>query len=83
MTFLIGCSAMYDWYRFEQVRHGVVTAKEVTARKGNSESYEPALTASLREGTEFVVVEPRGDWLLVRLTGGQEGWLKSSDVVTY
>lgn len=83
VTFVLGGSAIYDWYRFERVRHGVVTNREVTARKGNAESYEPALTSPLHEGTEFIVIEPRGNWLLVRLAGGQEGWLKSSEVVTY
>ncbi len=83
ITFIVGCSAMYDWYRFEQVRHGVVATREVIARKGNADSYEPALTAALPEGTEFTVVEQRGDWLLVRLPAGPEGWLKSGEVVTY
>lgn len=82
-TVVLGCSAIYDWYRFTQVRHGVVTRPEVTARKGNAESYEPALTAPLTEGVEFKVVDSRGEWLLVRLPTGQEGWLKSSEVVTY
>lgn len=83
VTFLLGCSAMYDWYRFEQVRHGVVANREAIARKGNADSYEPALTASLPEGTEFTVVELRGNWLLVHLPAGQEVWLKSIEVVTY
>lgn len=82
-TVILGCSAIYDWYRFTQIRYGVVSSSEAIARKGNAESYEPALTAPLAEGVEFKLVDVRGDWLLVRLPAGQEGWLKSSDVVTY
>ena len=52
-------------------------------RKGNAESYEPALTAPLDEGVEFELVERRGDWLLVRLSGGQEGWIPDRTTVVY
>jgi tetratricopeptide (TPR) repeat protein len=83
VTFIFSCSALYDWYRFDHLQHGVVTTREATAHKGNADSYEPALTAPLPEGTEFTVVERRGDWVLGRLPAGQEGWLKASEVVTY
>lgn len=79
----IAVSAGYDWYRYDGLQHGVVTTAKLTARKGNSTSYQPALTAPLDEGTEFVVIERRGDWLLVRLPAGQEGWLEERGVVTY
>jgi hypothetical protein len=83
ITVILGCSALFDLYRFTQIRHGVVTRPEVIVRKGNAESYEPALTAPLGEGVEFRVIDSHGDWLLVRLPAGQEGWLKAADVVTY
>ena len=83
VTFVVGSSALYDWYRFEQLHHGVVTKQDAIARKGNAKSYEPALTAPLPEGTEFQVLESRGQWVLVRLPAGQEGWLEASEVVIY
>ena len=52
----------------------MTTQAEVVARKGNAESYEPALNEKLPEA-EFRLLERRGDWLLIRLAGGQEGWI--------
>lgn len=82
-SLLLIFSAGYDWRRFDWQRHGVVVQKQTTVRKGNAESYEPALTAPLDEGVEFEVVERRGDWLLVRLPGGQEGWIPDRTAVVY
>lgn len=82
-TLVLAVSAGYDGYRFECVTHGVIVAKEAIARKGNAISYEPAFTAPLAETTEFVLVERRGDWLLIRLAGAQEGWVKAEEAVLY
>ena len=76
-------STGWDWYRFERTEHGVVITDEVTARKGNSENYEPAFTELLREGAEFQVLERRGDWLHIRLGGSGDAWLEDRDTVTY
>lgn len=75
LTCVLVLSAAYDWYRFDYCGHGVIVVPEVVARKGNAVSYEPAFTQPLKEGTEFRVLESRGGWLLVRLDGGQEGWV--------
>ncbi len=83
ITLILSASAAYDWYRFEVVRHGVVVTDGVVARKGNAESYEPAFTQSLSEGAEFEAVEYRGDWLLIRLPGAKEGWVRREEVVVY
>ena len=61
----------------------MVVVAEATARKGNATSYESAFTAPLAEGTEFVVLEQRGDWFRVQISGSQEGWLATVDVATY
>lgn len=83
LTAVAGISAAYDWYRFDQTVHGVVVEPEVTARKGNSTSYQPAFTEALKEGTEFTLQSRRGDWLLVRIAGNQEGWLPERSAVLY
>jgi hypothetical protein len=83
LVLLLAVSAGYDWYRFDHLVHGVVVVKEATARKGNSASYESAFTEPLTEGTEFTVQGRRGDWLLVRVGAGQEGWLAATAVVIY
>jgi tetratricopeptide (TPR) repeat protein len=83
LSLLLIASAAYDWYRFDYLVHGVVVQSEVTARKGNGENYAPAFNEKLAEGTEFRVEERRGDWLLIRLSGGQEGWIPDKTAVTY
>jgi len=83
VTLVMAFSAGYDWYRCDYLAHGVTIVKETTARKGNAQSYEPALTATLSEGTEFLLLGRREGWLWVRLPGGQEGWLPERSAVTY
>ena len=83
VSLLLIASAAYDWYRYEWKIHGVIVRKQTVARKGNAESYEPALTAALDEGAEFDLVEHRGDWLLIRLAGDQEGWVPDTAAVVY
>lgn len=83
LTILLATSAAYDWYRFDVLEHGVVVAPEVIARKGNGESYVPAFTQPLSEGTEFLVTEHRGEWVLIHLPGDQEGWVRQDDVTLY
>jgi hypothetical protein len=51
----------------------------VIARKGNSDSYEPAFTQPLSEGTEFRVVEVRSGWLNARISEDQTGWIRQRD----
>jgi len=79
---LIG-SAGYDAYRFDFLEHGVVVRDSVTAYKGNAESYEPAFTEPLNQGTEFRALQQRGNWWLIRLAGSNEGWVPADAVMVY
>jgi hypothetical protein len=54
---------------------GVVTAKEVIARKGDGTMYAPTFLDPLHSGTEFQCLEERGDWLHIRLADGQGCWI--------
>jgi tetratricopeptide (TPR) repeat protein len=83
VTIAVVISAAYDWYRFSHVKHGVVIADEVVARKGDSESYQPAFTKPLAEGTEFEVLDQRNGWTHVRLAGSQDGWVPNKVVTVY
>lgn len=83
MAGVMAVSAGYDWYRFEQLQHGVVISESVTARKGNSERYEPVFTEPLTAGTEFTVLEQRGSWYQVQLSHGANAWLPANDVIVY
>ena len=83
ISLLLIFSAACDWYRYEWKAHGVIVEKQTIVRKGNAESYEPALTAALDEGTEFEMVQRRGDWFLIHLAGDQEGWIPDRTAVFY
>ena len=83
VALLLGISLARDFYDFEIVQHGVITESEVTAYKGSSESYEPAFTESLNEGTEFIVLEERKDWLQIELPGNLRGWIPRNSSVVY
>ena len=83
LTVILACSTGYDWYRFEHLQHGVTIRDDVIARKGNSESYEPAFNQPLHEGTEFRFHERRGNWSLVELPAGQQAWIENDAAVVY
>jgi tetratricopeptide (TPR) repeat protein len=83
IALLAAFSAAYDWRRYEWVEHGVIVRDGVIARKGNAASYEPAFDQPLGEATEFQVVERRSRWLLIRLAGGQEGWIEQDAAVVF
>ncbi len=82
-TLVLAASAAYDWYRYTQVRHGVIVRDEAVARKGDSESYEPAFTQPLSETTEVTVLETRGGWHRVQVAADQVGWVEANDVLVY
>jgi hypothetical protein len=59
-------------------KEGVILAEEVAARKGDGESYSPSFAAPLHEGTEFVLLDERGDWLHIRLMDDRACWIPRS-----
>ena len=56
---------------------GVVVSQQVMARKGDGESYEPSFRDPLHAGTEFRVLENRGDWCQIELPDGRQCWIPS------
>jgi hypothetical protein len=62
-----------------KIRPGVVVSLETTARKGNSETYEPSFKEPLHAGTEFTLIEDRGDWYHVELADSRTCWVRSMD----
>ena len=56
---------------------GVVVSQQVVARKGDGESYEPSFKDPLHAGTEFRVLENRGDWHQIELPDGRQCWIPS------
>ncbi len=53
----------------------VIVASEVTARRGDSDAYEPSFVTPLHSGTELLVLEERNDWFHVRLADSRRAWL--------
>ena len=58
----------------------VILAPEITARRGDSDAYEPSFTTPLHAGTELLVLEERNDWLHVALADGRRAWLPAHAV---
>ena len=54
---------------------GVITAASVVARQGDGHSYEPSFGSALHGGTEFRLLEDRGEWWQIRLVDGRETWI--------
>ena len=82
LCLIFAVSSALDWYRYEVQQRGVLV-EQMTPRKGNSENYAPAFTKSLAEGTEFVVLERRGDWLRGTFGDNAEGWVPVDSAVVY
>jgi hypothetical protein len=59
---------------------GVVIARETTPRMGNNDAYQSAFSMPLHAGTEFKVLEERGDWIRIKVETGDAGWVKSEAV---
>ena len=75
LTYSLGYSALKSK---SENKFAIITAKEIKILN------EPTPTASskfsLHEGTKIRVVENNGDWLLIKLDNGNEGWVKTTDV---
>ena len=69
-----------DELSFRKSRAGVILSKEVVARKGNSETYEPSFKEALHAGTEFTLLEDRGTWYRIELADARTCWVPSKDV---
>lgn len=67
--------------RWNEVRHpaAVIQEKEVFVRYGPAESNSKS--HQLKEGAMLRIEKQSGDWYLVRLAGGQSGWIPKSAVL--
>jgi tetratricopeptide (TPR) repeat protein len=55
--------------------YGVITAAQVTARQGDSDSFPPSFKDPLHAGTEFLLLESRPNWLYIQLDNGSKAWI--------
>lgn len=56
---------------------GVITAREIVARKGDGPMYAPAFLDPLHAGTEFRRLEQRESWWHIELADGRTCWIPS------
>jgi tetratricopeptide (TPR) repeat protein len=77
---LFAASLITEHIWLQETRPGVVIRAETTARKGNSETYEPSFREPLHAGTEFLLIENRGDWHHIELPDSRKCWVSGMDV---
>ncbi|MGD9158068.1 MAG: tetratricopeptide repeat protein [Desulfobacteraceae bacterium] len=80
ISVLLSGSLVTEEFILKKTRPGVILSTETTARKGNSETYEPSFKEPLHAGTEFTLIEDRGDWYHVELSDSRTCWVSSGDV---
>ena len=80
LSISLSASLVVDDLNLRRTKPGVIVSREVVARKGNSETYEPSFKEPLHAGTEFILMEDRGNWLQIELADSRTCWVPSKDV---
>lgn len=75
VTYFLGYSAVQARY---ENKFAIILAKEIKIM--NEPTAMAKVKFALHEGTKIRVVENNGDWLLIKLDNGNEGWVKVNDV---
>lgn len=75
ITYALGYSAMTSKY---ENKFAIILSREVKIM--NEPTPSASSKFSLHEGTKIRVVENNGDWVLIKLDNGNEGWVKLGDV---
>lgn len=72
-------SLAVDHYAAAAGGQGVLLASEVTARKGDGVTYSPSFKNPLHAGTEFTLLEKRGNWWHIELVDGRQCWVPGQE----
>lgn len=75
ITYFLGYSAVKARY---ENKFAIILAKEIKIM--NEPTAMAKVKFNLHEGTKIRVVENNGNWLLIKLDNGNEGWVKLDDV---
>jgi tetratricopeptide (TPR) repeat protein len=59
-------------------KFAIITSKEIKIL--NEPTISGTAKFNLHEGTKIRVVENKGEWILIKLDNGNEGWIKTTDV---
>ncbi|RJP76865.1 MAG: hypothetical protein C4522_16725 [Desulfobacteraceae bacterium] len=77
LLFLTSLTA--DAIHQQKDRPGVIISPEVVARKGDSQTYERSFKEPLHAGTEFILIEKRGNWYNIELRDDRRCWVPEPD----
>ena len=80
LTMMAGGSLVAEAILLHRVKPGVIIDTSVISRKGNSETYAPSFTEPLHSGTEFNLLEKRGNWFYIKLPDGRTCWVPEKSV---
>jgi tetratricopeptide (TPR) repeat protein len=75
ITYFLGYSAVKARY---ENKFAIILSREVKIM--NEPTTMAKMKFALHEGTKVRVVENNGDWLLIKLDNGNEGWVKVNEV---
>jgi hypothetical protein len=78
LTLVLGASSGVKIYNFYFFHSGVVVAKEIMVRSGNS--INDTVLFKLHEGSEFTWVQENAGWVRIRLCDGKKGWVQEEVV---
>ena len=80
LSLLLSGSLAAEEFYLRKTRPGVIVTHEAVARKGNSETYEPSFKDPIHSGTDFTLLEDRGNWYHIELPDSRRCWIPSKDV---
>ncbi len=74
-TLMFGASLYAEQHQNSVSYRGVILDAETVGRQGDAESYQPSFADPLHGGTEFMLLEERGDWWQIELPDGRSTWI--------
>ncbi len=80
LALILLASLLTESWTLQRSLAGVIILPEVTARQGDSTSYQASFETPLHAGTEFVLLEKRLHWLHVTLADKRQCWLPAKAV---
>jgi tetratricopeptide (TPR) repeat protein len=78
VSLLLFTSLAVEAFHDSRSRLGVIVSNEVTARKGDSRTYQPSFKEPLHAGAEFSLLEHRKGWYHIELFDGRRCWIPDS-----
>jgi len=78
MALLFMGSLLVDYRAATGQPAGVLISPEIVARKGGGPAYQPSFQEPLHGGTEFRLLERRGDWWRIMLGDGRDCWIPAA-----